>query len=94
MSPHIFSTKSAPIDGSALAVFRNRSRYIEQSAATVGRLPMTPPVPRNRSLVPLPAAGPAVPPTAPAVGIYRDLCDDLEPDLPCGYTAPTHYLEF
>lgn len=77
MSPHIFSTKSAPIDGSALAVFRNRSRYIEQSAATVGRLPMTPPVPRNRSLVPLPSAGAEISPdSVPAVGIYP--CDTFE----------------
>lgn len=33
-------------------------------------------------------------PSACPAATFLDLCDDREPDLPCGYTAPTHYLEF
>lgn len=77
MNPAIFCTKSAQIDGSAFAVLRNRDFAFELSRNTIGRLPMTPPVPRNRSLVPLPAAGAEISPdSVPAVGIYP--CDTFD----------------
>lgn len=72
MSPHIYSTKSAKIDGAAFAVLRNRDFAFELSRNTVGRLPAHPPVPRDHSLVPMSTAGtlpPCAPsPVAPAVG--------------------------
>ena len=99
MHSAIYCTKSAQIDGAALAVLRNRDFAFEMSRNTVGRLPMTPPVPRSKSLVPT-VAGHSAPltesdsPSACPAATFLDLCDDREPDLPCGYTAPTHYLEF
>lgn len=57
MSPHIFAVKRSEIDESAYALLRNRDAYVAMSAATVGRLPMTPPVPREKSLVPIQSPG-------------------------------------
>lgn len=51
MSPHIFAVKRSEIDESAYALLRNRDAYVAMSAATVGRLPAHPPVPREKSLV-------------------------------------------
>lgn len=50
---HVYRENVAKIDGRALAVLSNRQRYIEQSAATVGKLPAHPPVPASKSLVPV-----------------------------------------
>lgn len=51
-SAHIFDEKKVSIDEAVYALLRNRDRYVEMSAATVGKLPAHPPVPVNRSLVP------------------------------------------
>jgi|SRR5690349_20110216 len=61
MHSAIYSQKSAELDGSALAAFRNRDFYIAQSAATVGKLAATPPIPRCKSLVPSTVAGHSAP---------------------------------
>jgi hypothetical protein len=53
MHSSIYSTKSTDQDGSAYALLRNRSAYIAMSAATVGKLPAHPPVPREKALVPI-----------------------------------------
>ncbi len=101
MHSAIYCTKAAELDEAAYAVLRNRELYIAASAATVGRMAAHPPVPRSKSMIPVStvAAGtlpscvrpPLTPRQRPP---FLDLCDDREPDLPCGYTAPTHYLEF
>jgi hypothetical protein len=101
MSPHIYCTKAAELDEAAYAVLRNRELYIAASAATVGRMAAHPPVPRSKAMIPVSTvAGHSAPltesdsPSACPAATFLDLCDDREPDLPCGYTAPTHYLEF
>ena len=50
-SAHVYAEKVSWLDESAFALLRNRHLYIAQSAATVGRLPAHPPVPREKSLV-------------------------------------------
>lgn len=79
----------------------NRDMAFAMSAATIGKLAAHPPVPRSKSMIPVSTvAGHSAPltesdsPSACPAATFLDLCDDREPELPCGYTAPTHYLEF
>lgn len=78
-----------------------REAYFEQSRRSVGRVAAFPAIPRSKSMIPVSTvAGHSAPltesdsPSACPAATFLDLCDDREPDLPCGYTAPTHYLEF
>ena len=74
-SAHVYSEKSVEIDESVYALLRNRDAYVAMSAATVGRLPMHPPVPREKSLV-------AVYGTAWGDSDSPDVTDPNEPELP------------
>lgn len=101
MNPAIYCTKTAEFDEGAYAVLRNRELYIAASAATIGRMAAHPPVPRSKAMIPVSTVARHIAPldesdspSACPAATFLDLCDDREPDLPCGYTAPTHYLEF
>lgn len=80
-SAHVFAEKQAEIDEQAFALLRNRDRYIALSAATIGRLPAHPSVPRSKALVPCPS--PAVTPLAESA--YSPMAPAADSYLPDSY---------